>query len=108
MPELCSGHPKSETTQIYENFAETLIYEQIGSYLLKSLVSLYLSDEIDFRQKCVKIYELHQKNLVEFNKYFSAEFPEDLLPTKSALLFKVLLKCQLPFEMYYTLHETAI
>jgi len=46
--------------------------------------------------------------LSEFNKYFNCELPADLMPGKSCLLFKVIFKCQLPFEMYYTLHETAV
>ena len=56
MPDLLKDLPKSDQTQTYENFTETLIYEQIGSYLLKSFVSLHYQEEIDFRQKCLNIY----------------------------------------------------
>jgi hypothetical protein len=61
--------------------------------MLKSLVTLYLSDELDFRSKCLKVYSLHQQNLDEFNRYFSSDLPADLSPGKSCLLFKVLFKC---------------
>jgi len=53
VPDLCKDYPKAEATQVYENFTETLIYEQIGSYLIKSMVNLYISDEIDFRKRCL-------------------------------------------------------
>ena len=42
---------ESRRNEFLENFTETLIYERVGSYLLKSLVKLYCNDELNFREK---------------------------------------------------------
>ena len=75
---------------------------------MKSLVSLYLQDELDFRNKCTKLYQLRLENNDEFNKLFNSDLPQDLIPNKSSTIFKLMFKCQLPFEMFYTLHECAL
>ena len=33
--------PEAQRSQFLENFTDTLIYERVGSYLLKSLVNIY-------------------------------------------------------------------
>ena len=48
---LSSQLTESRRNEFLENFTETLIYERIGSYLLKSLVKLYSNDELKFREK---------------------------------------------------------
>ena len=39
--EIVGSLPENQRNQIIENFSEVLIYERIGSYLLKSLHNLY-------------------------------------------------------------------
>ena len=38
------------------SYTHSMIYEKIGSYLLRSLVSLYADDELAFVRKCEAIY----------------------------------------------------
>jgi hypothetical protein len=106
--QIWEQNANTSKNEVLENFAETLIYERIGSYLLKQLVSLYLPDELDFRSRAFKLHELYMRDLQAFNELFQSELPADLTPSKSALMCKLFFRCQLPFEMYHTLHETAV
>jgi len=78
---------ESQRVETLENFTETLIYERIGSHLLKSLVQLYVDDEIKFRQKCLKLWQMHddpKDGKETFNSVFGCDFPQNLQPRKSA------------------------
>ena len=66
--------------QFLENFTDTLIYEHIGGYLLKSLVALYRSDEHQFMRKCAAIYEISRTDREHFNRKFQCNLPQNLVP----------------------------
>ena len=107
---LSQSLTESRRNEFLENFTETLIYERVGSYLLKSLVKLYCNDELNFRERFSQIYQIGTKDRKTFNRLFSCNLPDELEPTsqsKSVQILKVFWKCQLPFEMFYTLHETT-
>ena len=84
-----------------------LLYEKVGSYLLKKLVELNLDEEIRFREKCEKIYQLSQTDRDAFNQLFSCDIPDGLNPKMSYKILRVMSRCQLPYEMFHTLYETA-
>ena len=67
-----------------ENFTETLIYERVGSYLLKSLVKLYSSDGLRYREKFSQIYQIATKDRAQFNQLFGSSLPEELEPTSTS------------------------
>ena len=67
-----------------ENFTETLIYERVGSYLLKSLVKLYSSDELRYREKFSQIYQIATKDRARFNQLFGSSLPEELEATSTS------------------------
>lgn len=85
-----------------------MIYEKIGSYLLKSLASLYAEDELSFINKCEAIYQISRNDRDHFNELFNCQMPSGLTPKISAKILKVMHKCQLPHEMFYTVHETVM
>lgn len=57
-----------------------LIYERIGTYLLKSLVSIYVDDELSFIRKCEAIYQISKTDRNHFNELFQCELPVTLEP----------------------------
>ena len=62
--------PEKQRGEFLENFTDTLIYEHIGGYLLKSLVSIYKADEVHFLRKCATIYEISRTDRTHFNRKF--------------------------------------
>lgn len=84
-----------------------MIYEKIGSYLLKSLVTLYLDDEHMFIRKCEAIFQISRNDRSHFNDLFQGQLPPNLVPKLSQKILKVLHRCQLPYEMFFTLHEAT-
>ena len=80
--------------------------------MLKSLVKLYIDDEIKFREKCERIYQMATRDRPAFNKVFGCDFPKELNPHnaaqhKSFRILKIFWLCQLPYEMFFSLHETV-
>jgi len=73
-----------------------MIYEKIGSYLLKSLVTLYIDDELRFIKKCEAIYQISKNDRGHFNELFHSHLPPNLVPSRSHKILKVLHRCQLP------------
>lgn len=99
--------PEDCRTKFLENFTDTLIYEHVGGYLLKSLVTIYKAEEVSFVKKCAAIYEISRTDPAHFNRKFQCNFAANMVPQRSHKVLKVLWRCQLPYEMFFTLHETV-
>lgn len=85
--------PEEKRADFLENFTDAIMYERIGNYLLKSLVSIYDSQELAFKRKCLAIYEISRSDRKHFNEVFHCELPAQLVPTKSHRILKVLQRC---------------
>lgn len=72
------------------------------------MVNFYIQEDLVFKQKCEKLYHLHRTQLKAFNLIFQAELTRDLVPSKSVEIMKVFFRCQLPYEMFFCLHETTL
>jgi hypothetical protein len=48
-------YPDQLKKETIENLVETLIYEKIGTYLRRQLLTLYFTEEQQFSQKCDKL-----------------------------------------------------
>jgi len=60
-----------------------------------------------FKRKCLALYEISKTDRAHFNEVFHCNLPEQLVPQRAHRILKVLQRCQLPHEMFFTLHETA-
>mmetsp|Transcript_43840 Transcript_43840/g.31942 ORF Transcript_43840/g.31942 Transcript_43840/m.31942 type:complete len:90 (+) Transcript_43840:29-298(+) len=87
-----------------QNFVETMIFERIGLYLRSTLVEIYQYEEQQFNEKLNNLALVYSKNIDKFNSIFNYELKKEHIPNKSLRIFKVFFRCQLPFEMFFTLH----
>lgn len=85
--------PEDRRTEFLENFCDTMIYEKIGSYLLKSLASLYTEDELSFINKCEAIYQISRTDRDHFNQLFQCQIPSSLTPKISSKILKIMHRC---------------
>ena len=67
--------PEEKRSDFLENFTDCLIYERVGNYLLKSLVTIYESTESEFKQKCLALYEISRTDRAHFNEIFQSNLP---------------------------------
>ncbi|CDW91715.1 UNKNOWN [Stylonychia lemnae] len=87
---------------------DSLIYERIGSYLRRNLINMYQDEERKFNEKVKNIHRIYKGNLKRFNEIFESNFKTDITPKKSLQIFKVFFRCQIPYEMFFTLNETLM
>ena len=99
-------YPESIRNDTVDNLVETVIYERIGTYLRKSLIALYTDEETRFNDKLRQLQRLYKTNVRKFNEVFGSAFKSEVVPTKSLKIFKVFFRCQIPYEMFFALHET--
>eukprot|EP00347_Sterkiella_histriomuscorum_P000874 403374192 len=91
-----------------DNFVETLMYERIGAYIRRNLISMYEEEERKFNDKVKSILRLYKGSIKRFNEAFDSSFKTEITPTNSLQIFKVFFRCQIPYEMFYTLNETLM
>lgn len=93
-------YPESLRNDAIDNLVETLIYERIGAYMRKNLVELYQEEERRLADKMRQLHAVYKSNLRQFNEALQADFKSEITPGKSAQIFKVFFRCQLPYEMF--------
>ena len=68
-----------------EAFVEVLIYERIGSFLLRQLQGAYNDDEQLFKNKCLKLAEIVELDFPYFKRQLGDQVQlEKIQPGKSA------------------------
>ncbi|TNV77955.1 hypothetical protein FGO68_gene5268 [Halteria grandinella] len=91
-----------------DNLVETLIYERIGAYVRKNLTKQYEEEESKLTSKMRQLYTLYKSDLKSFNEFMGSDFKSEIPAGKCVKIFKVFFRCQLPYEMFFTLHETML
>ena len=100
-------YPDQLKKSTIENLVETLIYERIGTYLRKSLITLYQKEETDFTHKCQALVHIFKTDIMKFNSIFSCNLLPNMKPDKSLKIFNLFLtKSQLPYEMVFILGKS--
>ena len=98
------SYPDQLRKETIENLVETLIYERIGTFLRRQLVSLYIIEESQFATKCGALVNIFKTDPNRFNQIFSCNLFPNMKPNKSLKIFKLFLnKSQLPYEMLFVL-----
>ncbi len=92
-----------------ESLVEVLIYERIGLFLLRQLQVAYSDDEFQFKNKCLKLAEIIELDFSYFKRQLGDNVQlEKIQPGKSAEILKIIWLCQMPYEMFHTMHETVL
>ena len=56
------------------------MYERIGAYLRRSLMSMYEDEEKKFNEKVKAIYRIYKGSIKRFNEVFDSNFKTEITP----------------------------